>query len=70
MENIFILVIHSGFIFNFTKRKMLEILKMRIKGVQCDALLSAPVFIANSNRYSLGKLFFPTAMGCNMCEYL
>ena len=40
---------------------------MRIKGLQCDALLSVPVFIANS---SLGKLFFPTAMGCNMCEYL
>ena len=36
---------------------------MRIKGLQCDALLSVPVFIANSNRSSLGKFLFSDCNG-------
>ena len=41
---------------------------MRIKGVQCDALLSVPVFIANSNRSSLGKLFCTS--NCNVLQHV
>ena len=39
---------------------------MRIKGLQCDALLSVPVFIANSNRSSIGFLF----SNCNGLQHM